>query len=128
MTATAQGRTKVDTKYIPGQRVRSTVYFEDPTSTTAPVGPNGFTLVDPSIIQAMVHQADETETIYTHGADAGRTVKVSTGVYFIDQDITGDRPNGWWAIRWFCPPGSTVVTATETEFEVVGSAFTNPIP
>lgn len=111
-------------EYDVGQRVRSTVYFEDPTQIVAPVGPNGFTLVDPSIVIGMIHQANGTETSYTHGAPGAITVRESTGKYHLDADTTDD--HGVWAIRWKCPPGSTLVTATETEFKVLGSAFVTP--
>jgi hypothetical protein len=120
--------------YLIGQRVRSTVYFENPLSTVAPLGPNGFSLIDPDTVVGMVHYPDGTQTSHTW-AGLGDTVTVheSLGIWHMDVDLIADavettagyRPNGLWSIRWKSPTGA-VVTATETDFWVDDSAFSVP--
>lgn len=72
----------------------------------------GNTVSDPTVITAMVHAPDNTETSDIYGTTSSNVVRDGTGVYHID--LTWDQP-GTWVMRW--KGSGAVIAAVETTID-----------
>jgi len=89
--------------------------YEDPTSTAAPQGPNGFTLYDPASVLVSIIRDDNTLAITAVPATRNSQGKYSIN-FVIDRNPRGTVQ---WKARWDAGPSNVI----EIPFTVHPSPF-----